>query len=484
VTRKLTRRRVLFGLLAALLVATVAAAVGKHDDRFLLKAKFEDASGLRKDFFVKMGGVPVGRVTEVELDDDDAAIVTMRIDQSAAPIGSDARAAVRPSSLLGEHHVELERGNPDKPIEAGTTLPLSRTSTATELDQILAAFDEPTRQALGVFLAESGDMLVGRGKDLAATLEKLPPTLEQATQLLGDLGHDNRALGRLVESSDRLVAPLTSERRSLGRLIATADRALLPMARRRTELGAAIEGSPRSIIQLRRTLRRLRSLSRTMIPAADGLRASAAPLRTTLEGFEPFAAAATPSLKELRRTAPSIRKLAEVAEPTVVALNPVVRQLVDTAKTFEPTSKMLDRQGNNIFAFFEGYAKAMHRSDSLGHIYNTQVVYQNLSGALRAMADERAAKRRASKRSERPGEKRRGDDDRREPREPDTRRIPRLTDTPPPPKAPGVPALPALPTPPPLPGVEPPPVKPGVDPAPAPDTPDPGEGLLDFLLGS
>jgi phospholipid/cholesterol/gamma-HCH transport system substrate-binding protein len=464
-----TRRRLaLAGVAVALLAAAVAILRG-GDDRFLLKAEFDNASGLRKDFFVKIGGVPVGKVEDVTLDERDVAVVSMRIDRSALPIGRDAKATIRPSSLLGEHHVELERGDVEEAASSGSLIRLARTSTATELDQVLAAFDEPTRTALAVFLTESGNALVGRGQDLAATLRMMPPTLEQASTVLRDLSHDNAALGRLVRDSDRVVAPLARERTSLGRLVGTADRALKPLAEGRDYLGESIAGGPDAIVELRRTLRRVRSLSRGLVPAADGLRASAAPLETTLATLPGFARAAGPSLRELRRTAPPLSKLARLAEPTVTSLVPVTSRLVETARAFEPTSQMLDRRVPDMLAFFEGYARAMHRSDKLGHIYNTQTVFENLSESVELMrSGERSRPRRV--RPERDSEARPSPEA--APERQDGTESPR-EHAPEGPKAPKLPKVPTLPQ---LPGLEP-----G---EPKPEEPRPGqlEDLLDSLL--
>ena len=109
----------------------------------------------------------------------------------------------------------------------------------------------------------------------------------------------------------------------------------------------------------------------------------------------------------------------------------------------------------------------MYRSDRMGHLYNTQTVFENLGDAAAAMgAKERARRRRA----------RRGDDRKHEaganaerPR-PSPPRLPSL---------PNVPKLPPLPKVPPVPHVDVPDVKtPEVKPPPDQRTDD----LLDYLL--
>jgi phospholipid/cholesterol/gamma-HCH transport system substrate-binding protein len=461
------RRKVIIGVVAALVLLSVLGQLRKNQHPFVLKAEFADASGLRKDFFVRVDGVAVGKVTGVTLSKSDTAIVSMQIDKSALPIGRDARATIRPSSLLGEHHVDVNRGSADHPAPSGTLLPLARTSTAIELDQVLAGLDEPARAALKIFLSESGDALVGRGHDLGATLRGLPPTLDQATTLLSDLGQDNSALGRLIRDSDTVVAPLARRRKSLGRFVQTANLALSAIANRRDDLGAGIAGGPAAVVQLRDTLRRVRSLSHSLRPAADGLRASALPLRTTMEGLVPFAKAARPALKELRRTAPKIGQFTRRADPVVVALQPTVKRLNEVGRTFEPVSRMLERQTPNLLAFFEGYARLMHISDLLGHIYHVETVYENIGDAAQTMSVNRRAKRKRGS-QHRLGKKGAG-----APSAPD-RSHTQGGSRPEPLRIPGLPPLPGLPKTPKLPSAPGVKAPGGVDP--------PGDSLLDYLL--
>lgn len=399
---RLTARRALALTAAALVGFGVADAIGERDELFRLKAEFADASGLRKDFYVKIGGVPVGRVASVKLTPRDTALVEMRLDPGALPIGRDATASIRPASLLGEHYVLIEPGNIKSPAPDGMLLPVARTSTAIEIDQVLAALDESTQAALAIFLSESGNALVGRGKDFGQSLLRLPATLAEATEVINELSRDNGALGRLIRDSDRVVAPLARERRSLARFVATGDGALAAFAGNRSELGQAIDGSADAIVQLRRTLRRLRGTANALTPAAEGLRATAAPLAETLTGIPPFARAVKPALREIRRSAPSLERLGREGAPTVKALRPVASKLIETAEAFDPLSELLERRSNDLLAYIEGYARAMHASDALGHIYHPSNITEPgmedarrlLRRMLRAPRVKRPARRR------------------------------------------------------------------------------------------
>ena len=65
----------------------------------------------------------MGKVNKVELGPNDVAIAELRIADSAAPLGRDARATVRAINILGEKYLDIERGDVDNPAPSGFVIP-------------------------------------------------------------------------------------------------------------------------------------------------------------------------------------------------------------------------------------------------------------------------------------------------------------------------------------------------------------------------
>ena len=67
------------------------------------------------------------------------------------PIHEDAFAEIRPRIFLeGNFFIELDPGSPSAPeMDSGDTIPVSHTSTAVQLDEILTALQSPVRADLG-----------------------------------------------------------------------------------------------------------------------------------------------------------------------------------------------------------------------------------------------------------------------------------------------------------------------------------------------
>ena len=370
-----SRARRLGVVFAAAAVTAIAGVVLLADEGgYALRLELDDAAGLRKDFAVKVGGVPVGTVEQVELGPDDRAVAELRLDDAVAPVGWDATAAIRPSNLLGEKYVDLEPGDTSRPAPSGMLIPRARTATPTELDDLLAVLDGETRVALGIFFEEQGRALGGRGPDLASMLVRLPPALDETRELVAGLGRDNRALGRMIEESDRILSSVARERSSLGRLVQEAGGAFDAFASRRTELGETIRRAPGTMAQLRRSLIELERAAGPLGPAARGLSATAAPLEETLRELPAFADAAGPALRSARRAAPALTRLGRESSPVLARLRPMTSSLDAYVERLDPVTDLFDIGIADLLGLLQGWARTTRNKDAAGHVLRADLV--------------------------------------------------------------------------------------------------------------
>jgi phospholipid/cholesterol/gamma-HCH transport system substrate-binding protein len=77
-------------------------------DTYTLTASFDDVTGLLVNDNVKVAGVPVGKVTGVEVEEGQA-VVRMEIDADQT-LPADSAAAVRWRNLIGQRYVYLFPG--------------------------------------------------------------------------------------------------------------------------------------------------------------------------------------------------------------------------------------------------------------------------------------------------------------------------------------------------------------------------------------
>jgi phospholipid/cholesterol/gamma-HCH transport system substrate-binding protein len=103
-----------------------------------IKARFTNASGLKKGSTVRISGVTIGEVTDVGLSPEDmAAMVTVRID-SSLKLDDDTVAAVRSSGLIGEKFISLKPGASGVALKPGAVI--VDTESAFDLEDVIARF--------------------------------------------------------------------------------------------------------------------------------------------------------------------------------------------------------------------------------------------------------------------------------------------------------------------------------------------------------
>ncbi|MDX8151794.1 MlaD family protein [Patulibacter brassicae] len=345
-----------------------------HSGGYVVRAEIADAAGLRRNSAVKVGGATGGRVTDVTLTRRDTAMVTMRLDDEAAPIGAGASARARPVNLLGEKFVDLDPGDVRHPRASASTIPLRRTASPVELDDVLNALGPDVRARLRILVNEAGVALAGRGADLNALLAHLPPALDELGRTVDDLGRDNARMRRLIVAGERVVGDVDGRRDDLAELVAQADAALRVTARRRAALGATIDRAPQALTQLGRSVGVLAESADRLVPAASRLRASAPALRQALQRAPGFADDARGTLRTARAVAPALTRLGREGTGPVGRLEPLTGDLAQLAAELEPVTTTLDRTIADALGFVHGYARAQQERDGLGHVLRLRLI--------------------------------------------------------------------------------------------------------------
>lgn len=159
-------------LIALVIIGTYLAWTKSipFESHFELKAVFQNAVNIRKDSPVRIAGVNVGKVESVrsvcstgETDNcqSDYSEVTFTVDDNGQPVHSDAQVEIRPRIFLeGNFFLDLSPGSPSAhDLSSGDTIPVTQTSTAVQLDQVLTSLQAPDRANLQKLLQGYGQAL-------------------------------------------------------------------------------------------------------------------------------------------------------------------------------------------------------------------------------------------------------------------------------------------------------------------------------------
>ncbi|MES9944802.1 MAG: outer membrane lipid asymmetry maintenance protein MlaD [gamma proteobacterium symbiont of Ctena orbiculata] len=115
-------------------LASISASEG-----YEIKARFDNIGGLKVRSQVSMAGVRIGRVVDIDYDQESfEAVVTMSIDPAYSKIPDDSIAKIYTSGLLGEQYIGLDPGGSLESLQGGSELML--TQSALVLEEIIGQF--------------------------------------------------------------------------------------------------------------------------------------------------------------------------------------------------------------------------------------------------------------------------------------------------------------------------------------------------------
>jgi virulence factor Mce-like protein len=261
-------------------------------------ATFANSANIAKNSPVRIAGVEVGKVIASERDGD-ATKVSFTVDGSGRPIHDDAFAAIRPRIFLeGNFFIELDPGSPSAPeMDSGGTIPVSRTSTAVQIDEVLSALQSPVRADLSRLLEGIGTAYTNK-PTAAEDATQLPEVKGKtgAEALNGAFKYGGDAGRYSAQVTDALLG---TEQGDLARLVAGAGRTFGSFASRRSDLQGLIDN---------------------FNVFTGALATQSANLSTTVNLLAPTLKVANTSLVALNRTLPPLRTYAIVLTPAVAEL--------------------------------------------------------------------------------------------------------------------------------------------------------------------
>jgi virulence factor Mce-like protein len=385
--------------LLTLVVIVVAAYFGftksnPFADPYELRAVVRDAQNLKQGAPVREAGVEVGKVTKIEAaaDDEPAATVTMELHEDALPVHKNARVQIRPRILLeGNFFVDLEPGSWETgQIEDGGTVPVTQTSSAVTLPEVLSVLDSDTRTDLQTLLREYATALDGGG---ARALNRAIPSFAPAYRLsaitndalLGE--QPTKDLQRVLRNQARVAATLAENPQTLQELVTDLNTTAGAIASQDSALEAAVpalrdtlrEGYP-ALGELNAALPTLRAFSREALP---GVRSSVPTLDAAipwivqarglvgedeLKGLAADLRQAVPSLVKLnRRLIPALRQLRALSSCTSSVLVPFFESPIPSIETGN-TGQAVRAQVMRSFVGLAGESRVNDANTPVFHI--------------------------------------------------------------------------------------------------------------------
>jgi phospholipid/cholesterol/gamma-HCH transport system substrate-binding protein len=351
-----------FGLLLFLWLA-FGGPIPFEPKGYQFKIQVHEATNLANEADVRISGVPVGKVKNIQ-PHNGATQATIQLDPKFAPISKDAKAMLRQKTLLGETYVELTPGDPGSPkVPEDGMLANTQVAPTVELDEIFRTFNPRTREAFQTWMQDQARAVAGQGENLSNAIGNLPEFETDTNTLLQILNTQQGAVQRLVADTGVVFDALTERDGQLRSLIENSNRVFETTAARNADLQQIFEVLPTFEKESQATLVRLDRFAHNTNPLIDELR--------------PAAQQISPTLIELEKLAPDLEHLFVNLGPLVTAsraglpavdeflddLRPLLGQFSPFLRQINPILYGLSNYPKEINAFFSNTVAATEATD-------------------------------------------------------------------------------------------------------------------------
>jgi len=132
----------IFVVVGLLCMAYMTIKLGKvslfGDDYYSLYARFGSASGLRVGNAVEMGGIEVGRVERLNIDQEkQMAVVELKI-RKGIKVYDDASASIKTSGLIGDKFVKVDPGGGGDILKTGGMI--TETTSPIDIEELISKY--------------------------------------------------------------------------------------------------------------------------------------------------------------------------------------------------------------------------------------------------------------------------------------------------------------------------------------------------------
>jgi phospholipid/cholesterol/gamma-HCH transport system substrate-binding protein len=211
-----------FALVTAVVTAGLVALVGGFSTRAAhgYAALFTDATLVEGGETVRLAGVPVGRVTGVQIVEtggsgERLARLEFEIDPDV-PLYRDAQLQLRYENLVGRRYLAVTERPGGDPLPPGATLPVSQTRPALDLTALFDGFQP-------LFRALDPEQVNQLSFEIIRTLQGesgvLAELLDHTARLTRTLGDRDAVIGRVVTNLDAVLATVDDQDTDLIMLI-------------------------------------------------------------------------------------------------------------------------------------------------------------------------------------------------------------------------------------------------------------------------
>lgn len=222
---------IIAAVLAVLLIVAVGGATGFSWQRYSLKTKFDNVNGLKSGAVVRVAGVEVGKVTDVDFVGPSVQVTLSLRKDMQSRVTTESRASIGSLSLLGEPVIDVSPSVQGTPLRDGDSIVAAKPAAA--ISDVTATAND----ALGNANALLTDIRNGRGtvgklftdeelyrefNALITSANALTSAINQGQGTLGKFAKDPQMYNQLSQAAanlNEMTGRINAGQGSLGMLL-------------------------------------------------------------------------------------------------------------------------------------------------------------------------------------------------------------------------------------------------------------------------
>jgi phospholipid/cholesterol/gamma-HCH transport system substrate-binding protein len=200
-------------------------------------ATFAEASRLKAGQDVRIAGVPVGSVKEIDLNPDNTVDVAFDVNHRYQ-LYTSTRAAVRYQNLVGDRYLEITSGPGElRKLPPGATIPKENTQPALDLDALLGGLRPVLKGFDGQKINEVSNAVIELLQGQGGALSSLLTTTSSFTR---DLAARDQLIGDVIDNLNTVLATVDDKGAKFDASIDQLQQLITGLAQNRDPVAGAI----------------------------------------------------------------------------------------------------------------------------------------------------------------------------------------------------------------------------------------------------
>ena len=351
-------------MLVTATAVTGVAAFSSPD--YQVSVMLPSATNLVTGGTVQIRGFSAGKITDIAPVDGQAK-VTIDLDSSYAPLHDGAVVNVRWKALVGERHLTITDGPASNVTVPSGGMLKSNMPQPMELDQVLAALDEPTRQSVNSLVHNLEQTLGGHEQDINDTVRSAGPALQALGQVLQGLGTDGPAISALVDQVEQMVATLSTRDGQVRNIVDRLSSLSSGVVQQRQALGQVLQKLPGTLQTATTTLGDVPGVVDKTVPLLNDLRPATDKLPSVASNLKPVLQDLRPLVAQLRPTLASAQTLLQYTPGLLDRAHAVVPGVTSLVSDLLPAIDFLRPYTPELAGMLSNWSSAMSNYGGVGH---------------------------------------------------------------------------------------------------------------------